>query len=319
MDESERLFADLEFPDSQPSLEATTNGLPAPYYEDEKNGIWLYHGDCLQLLGGIEPGSVDVVITSPPYNLGNTTGGGFPSLGHYDPESGYGDSRGGGGKWRRAPEKGGLSEGYGVHDDNMPHDKYVEWQKSVLLAAWRTLADNGAIYYNHKPRVLGGRCVTPLEYIPNLPIRQIVIWARAGGINFSPAFYLPTHEWIVVIAKDAFRLRSKGASGVGDVWRITQEIDTEHPAPFPVELPMTILETINASVVLDPFSGSATVGVACLRNGRKYLGFETHEPYCEIAARRLEREAERFPLFEEEKQNGRKQLILPGAENPCHD
>lgn len=233
----------------------------------------LYHGDCEDVIPTLP--RVDAVITSPPYNLGNTTGGGF--------------SRSSGAKWHAAARSSGIGNGYGDFDDNMPHDEYVEWQKRILRALWAQLADDGAIFYNHKPRVLDGVLVTPLAYNPELPVRQIIIWARSGGMNFSPTFYLPTHEWIVLFAKPDFRLRDKAASGAGDVWRIHQaESDNEHPAPFPVRLPEMVLETTKAQTVLDPFMGSATTGLACQRLGRSFIGIEREKRWFELACRRLE-------------------------------
>ena len=255
-------------------------------------------GDCLEVLPTLPDGCVDVTITSPPYNLGNTSGGGFPRLGHYDSEAGL-MARGGHGKWRAASKAGGIGHGYATHGDCLPHGEYVAWQKECLFAIWRVVADNGAVFYNHKPRVLNGLLVTPLEYNPGLPVRQIVIWARAGGINFSPAFYVPTHEWVVIFAQQQFRLKSKGASGVGDVWRIAQEENKDHPAPFPVDLPLKILETVKAEVVLDPFAGIASTGVACLQTGRRFIGVELSPEYADLARRRLEaaERDERCKLF----------------------
>jgi len=244
---------------------------------------------CEDALPLIEGGSIDLVITSPPYNLGNTSGGGFPKLGHYNSGEGMA-KRGGGGKWRAASAESGIANGYGEFSDNLPHDEYVAQQKSVLRECWRTLSEDGAIFYNHKPRIFGGRLVTPLEYIGDVPIRQIVIWARSGGINFSPAFYLPTHEWIVIIAKDAFRLKSKGASGAGDVWRINQEMNSDHPAPFPIEIPLTALETTGKKRILDPYSGSGTTACACVQSGCDFIGIERDERFFDASCRRIERE-----------------------------
>lgn len=246
----------------------------------------LYLGDCEEIIPTLP--KVDAVITSPPYNLGNTTGGGFP-LGHYNPNTGLA-GRGGSGKWAG----GELRDGYGAEcEDNLPHDDYIAWQKRILAALWAQLADDGAIFYNHKPRVLGGVLVTPLAYNPDLPVRQIIIWARSGGVNFSPAFYLPTHEWIVIFAKPDFRLRDKAASGAGDVWRIHQnDGENEHPAPFPLKLPETVLETTKAQTVLDPFMGSATTGLACRNLGRTFIGIERSPRWFALACKRLE-DAER--------------------------
>ena len=256
-----------------------------PYYSDSL--VTLYHGDCREILPTIADASVDMVFTSPPYNLGNTAGGGFPNkrLGHYDARGGM-SGRGGGGKWPGAA----LAFGYDEHDDNMPHAEYVAWQKETLRECWRTLSDAGAIFYNHKVRIFDGLAVTPFDYNPDLPVRQVIIWARAGGINFSPVFYCPTHEWIVLFAKPGFRLKSKGASGVGDVWYVPQEPDPEHPAPFPLALPARAIETTDAAVILDPFAGRGTTLRAAKDSRRKAIGIEKSERFCEVAARRLTQE-----------------------------
>lgn len=243
----------------------------------------LYCGDCREILPTLP--MVDAVLTSPPYNLGNTSGGGMPGKKlRHSADDARGLARGGMGKWSGGP----LANGYGIHGDAMPHDDYVAWQRTLIKHCWDRLTESGAIFYNHKPRILNGILVTPFAYLPDLPIRQVVIWARAGGINFSPAFYCPTHEWVVIIAKDDFRLRDKSASGVGDVWYIPQEVNSDHPAPFPIQLPINILETTSVKSVLDPFMGSGTTGVACANLGRKFIGIEIEPRYFDIACRRIE-------------------------------
>ena len=257
-----------------------------PYWRSEDGRLTLYCGDNADVLPKLAP-DFDLVFTSPPYNLGTTTGGGFPSvrLGHYAATAGLG-SRGGGpatGKW----SGGDLAGGYDQHDDAMPQADYIAWQRRVLRTCWDVLADDGAIFYNHKPRVLGGAVLPPLAYVPDLPVRQIVIWARAGGINYSPTFYCPTHEWIIVVAKPAWRLRDKGASGVGDVWRVPQEASDLHPAPFPLALPLRAIETTGARRVLDPFAGSGTTLAAAKVAGVEAVGIELSEAYCAVAVSRL--------------------------------
>ena len=152
-----------------------------PYYEHA--GITLYHGDCREVLPTLS--SVDLAFTSPPYNLGNTTGGGMPhkKFGHYDPKAGM-TARSGGGKW----SGGRLAFGYGEHDDNMPHKEYVAWQKEVVTLCWGTLSETGAIFYNHKPRVFDGEVVTPPAYLPELPIRQI----SSGPAQAAPTSRRPS-------------------------------------------------------------------------------------------------------------------------------
>ena len=248
--------------------------MSTPYYSDEF--VTLYHGDCLKVLPTLP--QVAMVFTSPPYNLGTTAGGGF---GHYARDAKLG-KRGGGGKWTG----GALADGYDDHDDAMPQDEYEDWQRGVLAACWAQLTDDGAIFYNHKPRVQAGALWTPLQLNPGLPVRQIITWARAGGMNFAPTHFVPTYEWIIVFAKNTWRLKSKAASGAGDMWRVPQE-PSDHPAPFPLGLPERAIEAVAPASVLDPFAGSGTTLVAAKQACIKSIGIEKSERYCEIAAKRL--------------------------------
>jgi len=257
-----------------------------PYYQDD--AVTIYHGDCSEVLGDALP-KADLVFTSPPYNLGTTTGGGFPSIGHYARGAALADRGGAGKSWGKW-SGGSLANGYGVHSDAMPQSDYEAWQRGVLARLWAQLSDVGAIFYNHKPRVQAGEAWLPLCLNPGLPLRQIVTWARAGGMNYAPTHYVPTYEWVLIFAKERFRLRDKSASGLGDVWRITQESQIDHPAPFPYELAARAIATTTAAEVLDPFMGSGTTLVAAKNLGRRAIGIEIEERYCEIAARRLAQE-----------------------------
>lgn len=237
-------------------------------------------GDCLQVLPTIPAGSVGMVFTSPPYNLGGRP---WSHLGNWKP----GDGAGGRSKWRNGSDAGNGIQ-YSTHKDSMPWPKYVAWQQECVSAMWRAIGPSGAIFYNHKPRVIGAKLWTPLELVPDqVVLRQIVIWARSGGMNFNPTAYLPTHEWIVILAKEAFRLRDKAASGAGDVWYIAQEASPDHPAPFPLALPTTAIETTSGDLILDPFTGSGTTGVAAIKTGRRFIGIEIDAGYADIARRRI--------------------------------
>jgi modification methylase len=250
-----------------------------PYYETELGQ--LYHGDCIEVMRHLP--NVDLIITSPPYNMGVSSGGGIKGAGKK-------------GLWQAA-NRGGLGEGYESYSDNMPWDKYEEWQKDFLSVAWNCLTDKGAIFYNHKPRVQDGLVRLPTRYNPGLPIRQIITWVRPNGFNFSNSHYLPSYEWVLLIAKENFRLKSKGASGISDVWHMTPKKGDGHPCPFPYDLPMNILNTTKSNFCLDPFSGEGTTPVSCERLNRKWIGIEISEKYCEIAAKRIENERKQLKLF----------------------
>lgn len=240
-------------------------------------------GDVLDFLRGLPAESVPLFLFSPPYNLGTSSGAGMRSYGHYPTDAGMAQ-RGGSGKWE-APT---LADGYGDYADALPPAEYQAWQKTILSECWRCLPDTGAIYYVHKPRIQGGVCQTPLDFNPGLIVRQVIIWARAGGFNWNPTYYCPTHEWIVMFAKPSFRLRNRGASVVGDVWTIPQQPNTWHPAPFPLALAERVLETTRPALVCDPFMGSGTTAKAAKRLGIDFIGCDRNAAYVERALAEIE-------------------------------
>lgn len=228
----------------------------------------IINGDAVETLKKFPDESVDIVVTSPPYNLRNSTGNGMR------------DGRGG--KWSNAQ----LLNGYSTHEDAMPHNEYVEWQRECLTQMMRTLKEDGAIFYNHKWRVQGGLLQDRSDIVSGFPVRQIIIWKRNGGINFNAGYFLPTYEVIYLIAKSRFKLARK-ANAVGDVWEFGHERNNDHPAPFPVELASRCITSTDGRVILDPFIGSGTTAVAAIKHGRDYIGIDSAKEYCDSAEKRI--------------------------------
>ena len=244
-------------------------------------GNW-YVGDCLEI---IEQHDLwfDYIITSPPYNIRNSTGNGFKAPG---------------GKWSNPA----LQHGYEEHDDLMDHDAYVAWQRRVLSLLWERLPKHGAIFYNHKWRTQGGLLQDRADIVSGLPVRQIIIWQRAGGINFNDHFFVPDYEVIYLIAKPDFRLKP-GENGQGCVWRIPQVSSIDHPAPFPIALPQKIIRAVNwpDRVVLDPFMGSGTTAVAAEIEGMQWIGIEKSQTYTDRGRDRIQSLAATGSLLYEER------------------
>lgn len=234
-------------------------------------------GDCLDVMSQMPDACVDLIVTSPPYNLKNSTGNGMK------------DGRGG--KWSNAA----LINGYANYDDCMPHAEYVNWQRRCLAEMMRLIPDDGAIFYNHKWRVQNGLLQDRQDIVSGFPVRQIIIWRRKGGINFNAGYFLPTYEVFYLIAKPKFKL-AKGANSYGDVWEFTQEMKNGHPAPFPVALIDRIVSSTNANIILDPFMGSGTTAVAALRNGRSFIGIDISPDYVEMANKRIAQECMQLDL-----------------------
>lgn len=227
-------------------------------------------GDAVETMRQIPDASVDLVVTSPPYNLKNSSGNGMRKTINI-------------GFWKNSA----LRNGYSHYDDNIPHDQYVKWQRKILTESMRVLKDDGAVFYNHKWRVQNRLLQDRCDIVGGFPIRQIIIWKRSGGINFNLGYFLPTYEVIYMIAKTNFKLLPK-ASAIGDVWEINQEMSNDHPAPYPLELVDRIISSTSAKIILDPFMGSGTTAVSAKGLGRNYIGIELSPEYCQSAEKRID-------------------------------
>jgi site-specific DNA-methyltransferase (adenine-specific) len=225
-------------------------------------------GDSVKIMRKFPDNSIDVIVTSPPYNLRNSTGNGMK------------DGRGG--KWSSAA----LLDGYSDHQDNMPHEDYVAWQRECLTEMFRVLKEDGAIFYNHKWRVQAGLLQDRADIVEGFPVRQIIIWKRKGGINFNAGYFLPTYEVIYLIAKPKFKLAPK-ANAFGDIWEFSQEMKNEHPAPFPLSFVDRCVRSTTGKIVLDPFMGSGTTALAAVDNNRDFIGIEVSKKYVEDSKKRL--------------------------------
>lgn len=243
------------------------------YYDDGLATI--YHLDALVVLRSLPTEAVDIVVTSPPYNMGLVPGGN--GRGMYRPGV--------------SNKAGRFRDGYGDHGDAMPQDAYDAWQRECLAEMWRVA--RLAVFYNHRPRVEHGRLRTPLSFdFGGVPLRQIIVWDRGTGIDVNLRHFCTRQEWVLLFAKPAFALVDHATSGMGDVWRLGMATDEpEHPAPFPVSLPARCLIASGARSVLDPFMGSGTTLVAAQAVGVRSVGVEVDERWCARAVKRLAQRA----------------------------
>lgn len=226
--------------------------------------IKIINGDALFTLKKMKDNSIDLVVTSPPYNLGNFSKGSF----------------------YHGKKKGSKLE-YLSHNDNMNDENYKIWQHNILKECYRLLKKTGAIFYNHKPRINKGIYDNRRNLIP-FPIRQEIIWNRCSMVNFSGSFYAPNTERLFIIAKNEWKPVKKYLS-YGEVWKVSPELNTLHPAPFPLKLIKKIVVSASNSgnMVLDPFMGSGTTAIACKELCRSFIGIEKEKKYCDIANKRI--------------------------------
>lgn len=232
----------------------------------------IRQGDALEQLRSLPDESVGLIWTSPPFNLRNSSSSCMK----------HGFKRGTG-MWNP-----GLVKGYDGFDDCLPHAKYVRQQRAVLTECLRVLNPKGAIFYHHRKRVQNGVLQDRSDILAGFNPRQEIIWDRCSSVNFSPGFFLPSHDYLWLIPKHRrFRLKNK-ANHLTTVWRIPPETRNPHPAPQPVELvSRCIRSSVFEGIVLDPYGGSGTTAIACEQLGVPWLLFEQSPRYISMARARI--------------------------------
>lgn len=238
----------------------------------------LQNIDVLEGLRTLDDESIDIIITSPPYNKGGLNG-------KYNK----------GTKWNKTIDYGGD-----FNIDNKPENEYQEWQLEILKECHRVLKKDGLMFYNHKNRIVKGKgyIISPYTWLLKSPflIRQEIIWNRKSGPNQEQSRYIPSYENIYVLAKqkDTIFKRNKDVAYKTDIWTINPDRTNKHPAPFPIDIPRNILSSLNEEkakdrviTVFDPFNGSGTTGVAAVEKGFNYIGFDIIDEYLQETERKI--------------------------------
>lgn len=235
----------------------------------------IYNEDCVEGMKKLPDESVDLIITSPPYNLGKT---------HNTFNS--------------------VFKPYDCYVDEVPESEYQEWQLSVLGECYRVLKRNGSMWYNHKNRIRGGVQITPYEWLlkSEFLIKQEVVWQN-GSHSFGKVRFYPMTERVYWLVKDPQTVMNN-IIGKNDVFtrKNWKPVGTDgvHKRAFPEKLVTDILACFeDKQIVLDPFMGSGTTAVACVNMGRKYIGFELSEEYHKLAVERVSAHENQMSLFRE--------------------
>lgn len=252
---------------------------PAPTWQTADGSVKLYLGDCLDVLPTLEAGSVDAVVTSPPYNT-------LPKS--HKPSGLHGQRKSGANRW--------ISKAVEGYEDSMPEDEYQRWLVAVLDECRRI--SSGLVWVNHKIRYRDGEAVHPARMFP-WPIYSEVIWDRAGSMALNCKRFAPSTEHLLGFGRPV--VWNDHLNKLMSVWRLGfDRDDNDHPCAYPVELAERPIEasTRPHSVVLDPFMGSGSTALACLRTGRRAIGIEKHKPHFEGCINRIIEELERMSLFD---------------------
>ena len=233
---------------------------------------------------------VDLVVTSPPYNVGKK---------------------------------------YATHDDGMSMDDYLAMLEQVWKECYRVLAPGGRIAINvagvdRKPYIPLHAYISLQMNRLGFQMRGEVIWNKGASVGVSTAWGSwcspsnPTlrdlHEYIMVFTKGDWKMGHKGETDLTSeefvaytksVWEFptVSAKKVGHPAPFPVELPSRLIKlyTYKDDLVLDPFNGSGTTCQAAELLGRRWIGVDMDAGYCALAEANMAALAERAGRPEERK------------------
>lgn len=248
----------------------------------------LYRADSLEIMNQLPENSIDMIFADPPYNLSN---GGFTVHA---------------GK-RASVNKGDWDKSLGAAADFEFHIQWIEACHRILKPGgtlWISGTYHSIYQCGYALQLLGMKILNDIAWFkpnaaPNLSGRyftashETILWARKGEKAKHTFNYLAmkngSHHERDFIKKDGKQMRS--------VWSITAPRPEEksfgkHPTQKPVELLDRIIEssTNKGDVVLDPFTGSSTTGVAALRQGRKFIGIDMEKEYLDLSVKRLKSE-----------------------------
>lgn len=226
--------------------------------------------DCMEFMKGQESEKYDLIITSPPYNLGTS---------HHTGNDRF--------------------RAYNEYDDNLPEEEYQKWQIEVLNECFRLLKPDGSMFYNHKNRIKKGVSITPYQWLlkTDFLIKQELVWFN-GSQNFDKIRFYPMTERIYWLVKsqntnlvnminhhDLFDWTPEGTKGV-------------HKRAFPEKMVIDIMRCFpNSKTIFDPFSGSGTTRIVSHKMGKDFEGCEIDKDYWEAQEERYNQHAMQADLF----------------------
>lgn len=225
-------------------------------------------GNCLTLAKELDDNSIDVTVTSPPYNKRGVGGGLFRKI-EYD-----------------------------TFDDTLPEEEYQAQQIELLNTIFQKTKEAGSLFYNHKVRYFEGGAISPWEWLVKTDwhIREEIVWARGSGPEISGYRFIQNDERIYWLCKGKKHKRlPRPAANWGSVWKFGPDMKNDHPAPYPLILPTRCIQAVlsEPGLILDPYNGSGTTGVAAKLLGHDYIGFDLSEKYIAEATKRITRISER--------------------------
>lgn len=225
----------------------------------------LYEGDCLEIMPTL--GKVDAVVTDPPYKL--TSGGKTPS-----------------------GMQGGWMDGYDNKGSPVACD--VSW-KEIMGGVFSSLVNNADAYVMANDKNVGEAMSAATS--AGFRFHNLLVWDKRAAV--ANRWYMKNCEFILYLFKGAAkRINDAGSK---QLYSIPQRDVSDHPTEKPPELMGHYIgnSTQRGEIVLDPFMGSGTTGVACAKLGRKFIGIELEPKYFDIACERIQKAYDQPDLFVE--------------------
>lgn len=233
--------------------------MTAPYYQDD--AVTIYHGDCRDVLPTLTSTSVALVLTDPPYNISNRNGRDGTTVGQLKRADGTARK---------------VWKDFGEWDR--------DWEPGPFLAeTMRLLADGGSLVACTSEFLIADYLASGLNH------RCLLFWRKA---NPTPAFrqvYVRTVEMAVWQVKGSTGWCFNGGGYEHQVWEGPAVANKQHPTQKPLGWMSHLvnMHSLSGGLVVDPHCGSGTTLRAAKDLGRRAVGIELDERYCEIAARRL--------------------------------
>jgi len=234
----------------------------------------LYQGDCLEIMREIPGDSIDMVLTDPPYSSGGLFAGDRKASGRVK----YCDT-----------DHNGMARFQDFSGDNMDQRGFTEYMRTVLTRARRKIKAGGVAAVFVDWRNLPA--LTDALQMAGWVWRGVVVWNKGISRNI-PGRYRNDCEYIVWGTNGRKPVDwTPGFQALSGCYSISGVATTKrrHQTEKPVELLEKLLAICSdGGTVLDPFMGSGSTGVACVKTGRDFIGIELDADYFQTAERRIE-------------------------------
>ena len=254
----------------------------------------IYNEDCLLTMQKMDERSIDMVMTSPPYNTSRKGS----SLNAAD-----------------------SNIRYDAYNDMMPNDEYIDWTTNIFNSFDRVLKPNGSVLYNlsYSAENTDLMWLVVSEIIRRTPFTaaDCIVWKKRSAVpvNESPNKLTRICEFVFVFCrkeelptffanKEQASVRGTGQVMYKNYFNFVEAPNNDENCPIHKATYSTILcrKLIDLycprnGIVYDPFMGTGTTAIAAIRENRQYIGSEISERYCEWAGKRIERETSQLSLF----------------------